>query len=263
MTPAGRSRYLAILFDHLYMQTASFDEWHLLMNTSDVRDIAYCERLCMSNPWIQTKYARGSDPASANLNIHRFLNEFCRDPDAVYLRLDDDIVFLSESFVATMFDFRLEHPDPFLVYANIINNAVVSWIHQKLGNFRFAVHSGYSAIDDVGLHDPEFAAALHSEFLRSHDDPKWLFDRWLATEYERISINAVSWFGQDLNEPVEADEEHWLSVARPKELSRPNMICGSAVCVHFAFQPQRATLDSCGLLDRYARLGASLKDAGA
>ena len=151
VTPAGRKRYLEVLYEHLKRHRDSFDEWLLLVNTADPADIGFCERLAARNQeWIDTRYAQGSDPSKHNLNIHLFLNEFCRDPDAAYLRLDDDVCYLAPGFVEEMFRFRQAHPEPFLVYGNIINNAIVSWLHQKLGNFAYKEHSKYYFIDDVG-----------------------------------------------------------------------------------------------------------------
>lgn len=247
VTPAGRGRYLEVLYEHLKAQRGSFDQWLLLMNTNHATDIGFCERLAARNEdWIDTRYAEGSDPNRGNLNIHVLLNAWARDPDTVYLRLDDDVVFLGKNFVETMFQFRLANPEYFLVYGNIINNAIVSWIHQKLGNFEFEPHSGYNCTDGIGWNNPQFAKALHEAFLRDPTDPKWTsFERWIATEYERVSINAISWFGKDLADvPVGEDEEQWFSVHRPSELKRRNAVCGRAVCVHYAFHPQRDFLDN-------------------
>lgn len=258
VTPAGRARYLGVLFEHLARQRERFDEWVLLVNTGVPSDIGMCERLAVRNDWIRTKYA-DIDPSRGCLyNIHKLLNEHCRDEDAVYLRLDDDVVYLAPDFVESMFDFRLANPAYFLTYGNIINNAVLSWVHQKLGNFAYSgQHSGYSCMDAVGWKDPLFACAIHEAFLADPTDPKWSsFDRWVASEYERVSINAVCWFGKDLAAcPVGEDEEQWLSVDRPRVLSRPNAACGAAVCVHFAFHPQREYIErETDLLERYARL---------
>ena len=262
VTPAGRKRYLEILVQHLAAQRDAFDVWILLVNTSVVEDIGFCERLAARHPdWIETRYATGSNPGEGSHNIHRFLNEFCIDPETVYLRLDDDVVYLAPGFVREMFDFRLANPHPFLVYSNIINNAIVAWIHQKLGNFSYERLSGYDCVDEIGWKDPRFAETLHRAFLADPVDPKWKFREWHATEYERVSINAISWFGKDLAvEPVDRDEENWFATWRPKVLERPNVICGTAICVHFAFFTQREYLESQApdILEAYAKLAAAL-----
>lgn len=260
VTPAGRKRYMELLYRHLSKQRDSFDQWVILVNTSNTEDIGYCERLAGRNEdWIDTRYATGSDPGRGNLNIFRFLNEFCSDPDAMYLRLDDDVVYLAPDFVRNMFAFREANPEYFLTYGNIINNSIISWIHQKRGNFSYPVHSAYTCLCDVGWKDPKFAEQLHAAFVESPTDPKWQFGTWIASDYDRISINAISWFGRELAEaPVAEDEELWLSVLRPRELGRKNAINGDAVCAHFAYHTQREHLDAIDMLGRYAKLAPSL-----
>lgn len=262
MTPAGRQRYMEILYEHIRSQKAHFDEWHLLVNTANVPDIGFCERLAAREDWIETKYL-AIDPARGIWNISLFVNEFCRDPDAVYLRLDDDIVYLAPDFVRSMFEFRQRDQTSFLVYGNIINNAIIAWLHQKLGNFKAGAHSRYDVLDETGWKDPWFAHALHAEFLKDPKDPKWTsFQRWVATEYERISVNAICWFGRDLQEcACEDDEEVWFACVRPSQLGRPNTVNGSAVCAHFAFQPQREVLErETDVLDRYRQLTPAAAD---
>lgn len=256
VTPAGRERYLRLLHRHLAAQRDSFDTWVLLANTAVPSDLEYLEKLARENEWVEVRHADGSNPHEGNLNIHRLLNQFCRDPDAVYLRLDDDIVYLAPGFVETMFAYRLAHPEPFLVYGNIINNAILSHVHTKLGNLRCSRHPGYSCMDPVGWADPAIAREVHDQFLRCPVDPKWIFGTWVASEYERISINCISWFGRDLvDEGVGVDEEHWFAVHRPSQLGRPNVVCGAAVCVHFAFYTQRPALEEHGdVLLRYEAL---------
>lgn len=247
VTPAGRRRYLDLLYRHLKAQRGSFDTWLLLVNTGDPADIGFCERLAARNEdWIETRYATGSEPSRGNLNIHKFLNEFCADVDVTYLRLDDDVVYLAPGFVDRMFAFRESNPSYFLTYGNVINNAVVAWIHQKLGTFGApGRHSRYDCMCDVGLKDPAFAESLHRAFLARPEPSAWSFGRWVLTEHERCSVNAVCWFGADLAAaPVGEDEEQWLAVVRPRETSRVNAVCGDAVCVHYAFAPQRAHLDA-------------------
>jgi hypothetical protein len=256
VTPAGRRRYLEILYEHLSKQKKHFDKWLLLVNTNNIQDIGFCERLAAKNEdWIETCYADGSDPNRGNLNIHRFLNQFCSDEDSVYLRLDDDIVYLSPDFVKNMFECREKNPDHFLIYANIINNAITSWIHQKSGAFAYDRQSGYACMDDVGWRDGGYAEMLHRAFLEDPTDDKWKIKKWILTEYERMSINGICWFGRDIKAaPVQEDEEKFLSCDHPRGVSRTNVICGDAICVHFAFGPQRDHLDRLDILEKYKHL---------
>jgi hypothetical protein len=66
-------------------------------------------------------------------------------------------------------------------------------------------------------------------------------------------VNAICWRGVDALQPTE-NEEYWLSVVRPRELNRPNVILGKALCVHYAFGTQRTVLDKTNILNRYKLL---------
>lgn len=176
------------------------------------------------------------------------------------------VVFL----VTGMFDFRESHPTPAVVYAHIVNNAIVSWVNLHSGvltdNSTFP-HPKYDAFDYVGVIEPRFALNVHRSFLRDAergDISAWRqsFELWYLTSFERVSINAVSYFGRDIAAHYNAtlftsltlDEEDWLSVQLPKRTQRPSLIYGAAVCAHFAFEEQREDLDKSDLLARYAAL---------
>jgi hypothetical protein len=261
VTPAGRERYLQRLLKHLERQKSDFDEWHLWMNTRVASDIAYAEKLAATYPWISTVYLpeKENDPNTEynNYRICRFFPLDAVDRDAVYLRLDDDVVWLEPTFVSKMFDYRLSHPEPFLIYGNIINNAILSHLHQRAGLLPRTKPAGYACMDDVGWRDPVFAEEVHMSFLRSSSLKQWQhFQRWTLhlDEYERCSINAISWTGNEFaafGGKVGNDEEQWLSVDKPRELGRPNEINGQAVCVHFSFYTQRDHLDATDILEQY------------
>jgi len=187
VTPAGRRRYLELLFKHLAAQKSDFDEWQLWMNTSQVADIGFAERLAARHDWITTVYLPAYGPTETNYNIHKFFPGQAADPEAVYVRLDDDVVWLDPAFLKTMFTYRLANPEPFLVYGNIINNAVTSFLHQHGGNITTNKVVGYKCMDEVGWKDPAFAEALHRAFLDRPGEACWaFFDRWLLPDYEQI-----------------------------------------------------------------------------
>jgi hypothetical protein len=261
VTPAGRRRYLYLLARHLDAQKHAFDEWHLWVNTSDAADIEYMHRLAQVRPWIRVVTVPGSDPGEGNLNIHRFFPT-AADPGTSYVRLDDDVVYLDPAFLDTLFAYREAHPEPFLVYANIINNAVVSHLHQRAGLIKTALgQCGYACMDELGWKNPLFAHDVHASFIG--DAANGRIDAWkhfgahALAAYERVSINAISWLGARFAEfggAVGRDEELWLSVDAPRSFGTPNVIIADAVCVHYAFHTQRDHLDATDVLARYADL---------
>lgn len=264
VTPAGRERYLCLLYEHLKRQRDEFDRWQLWLNTHVASDIEYIETLGKTNDWIDV--VRPDKPVTAvdNNNIHQFF-KFARDPDTTYVRLDDDVVYLCPGFVRTLRDYRREHPKPFLVFGNIVNNAVVSHLHQRNMAIDYApAKCGYACTDNVGWKDPHFAYAVHDAFLKDLEKgsaDRWhrSFRAWHLWDYERVSINCISWLGSDMPERVDKDEEKFLAVDHPKIIGRPNVILGAAVCAHFGFYTQRAHLDATDVLQRYATVVANIK----
>lgn len=53
VTPAGRERYLKILYKYLNFQKNDFDEWHLWLNTKNIYDLKYMQKLYNENNFIK------------------------------------------------------------------------------------------------------------------------------------------------------------------------------------------------------------------
>jgi hypothetical protein len=105
-------------------------------------------------------------------------------------------------------------------------------------------------MDRIGWQSGEFAAMCHQNFIqtfKNNNYQKYYFDKWLLNKYERFSINAICWFGSDmslLNGDIGEEEEEDITRNKPRILNKYNIICGNALCVHFAFGPQREFLDN-------------------
>lgn len=266
VTPAGRSRYLKILLNYVlrdYLQGV-IDEWHLWMNTVIDDDIQYCRSLAEKFNFIKLVEA---DPeititeGKHGYSIYQFYRN-CVDENTVYVRLDDDIVFIEENAIKKLVDFRIENPGYFLVFANIINNAICSHLHQRFGMLpsydgRLV---GYHCLDPLAWETPEFAEYVHRVFLNHYLNNNlegYKFNRWELYMLERYSINCFAFFGKDFAEfggRVGEDEEFWLSQIKPEAIGRANVICGQSLVSHFSFFTQREFLDQTDLLEQYVKL---------
>ena len=51
----------------------------------------------------------------------------------MYIKIDDDIVFIEDTAIPTIVKTKLEQPESFIVSANSINQPALSWIHLHLG----------------------------------------------------------------------------------------------------------------------------------
>lgn len=271
-TPAGRKRYLKILLHHLYLQRDSFDKWQIWANTNNREDLTYIRQIERDYDFIEViQIPEVLNTPLSTLNICKFFKYAC-DPDTVYIRLDDDIIYIEPGFLDKLFEFRINHPEYFLVYGNIINNAVIAFFHQQNNLVKYKDKVKAECMDKVGWADPKFCEALHLSFLQSlnnKDISKWResFKEYVLENYERCSINCISWLGKEFamfNGKVGNDEEQWLSVDKPKSIKKPNAIYEGAICVHFAFYIQRDYIEKeTNILQDYAKLVGIKVDSNA
>jgi hypothetical protein len=256
VTPAGRKRYLMVLYSHLLNLRNEFDEWILWVNTENADDIQYMEKLESENDFIKLQMTKIG--VRGNETICQFYKD-CIDENSVYLKLDDDIVYIEPNSLKKIFDFRIENPQYFLVYGNIVNNGICSHLHQKkelLSNDEF--NFGYDCMDETGWNNPKAAEYIHRRFLQLYKENKhtdfYLFN-WTLDGYERFSINVVSWLGSEFKkfegEVIGRDDEQWLSCEKPKEIKKPNIIFGDSLFVHYAFFTQRYYIETTDILKKY------------
>lgn len=262
VTPAGRKKYLSVLAPYLLKQRHVLQEHRFWVNTTNEEDIAYIESLCQAHPdFFKAVYLKDEEPDGIH-TIHRFFVDCC-DPESVYVRLDDDICWIEESALGRLIEARMRHQEPFLVYANTINHPVCSRIHQSQG--AIPITAGIASGDglcDIGWRNGAFGELAHRSFLselQQGNHQKFYFpDHTIPHSTKlRVAINCICWFGRDLaacKGMVGEKEEDWLSIQRPEETRRSLKIIGDALVAHFAYFPQRAHMDRCGVAEEYQRL---------
>ena len=252
VTPAGRRRYLTALAAHLLRQRHVIDEHHWWLNTANEDDARYVYELCAQYPDFFKVTRKPCRPElSIGANIWRFFREYC-DPDTLYVRFDDDIVYIAPDAIENIVRYRLEHRQPLIVLGNIVNNAVCTHFHQRAGVVPLkwgAVHN--MCMDRNGWGCANFAARLHRHFLeevRANHLERWKQVALPVAGTRRFSINVISWLGADLCDVPElpldnVDEEPFLTETLPARLGRPNEACSDALFAHFAFYAQRPQLE--------------------
>lgn len=283
VTPAGREKYLRILVPYLLQNRHLISEHHFWLNTNNASDICYIESLAHHYPaFFRINRKELFSKSSLFDSIWQYFQDYT-DEDTLYIRLDDDICFIAPDAISNLINHRIANPRPFMVYGNIINNAVCSHIHQIRGTIPLGWGEVlYECMDRAGWKDFRFAERLHKRFLADllmNRLERWKFNNWPIDDYRRFSINVISWFGKDMKlvdelgcrdlknsgitDPATGNlvdgEEAFISVTLPRRFSRPCEICGNALFAHFAFFTQRPYLEGATkLLDRYQAL--ALKD---
>jgi len=109
--PAGRKRYMEVMLPHILKQKGFIDELRIWCNTKNQSDIDYIQKIVSSNRDFVT-----IDHLPPNANfigegyaIHNFFKNAI-DPNTIYLRIDDDIVWTEKDFFKKIYKFRLENP---------------------------------------------------------------------------------------------------------------------------------------------------------
>lgn len=272
VTPAGRQKYMEILLKYVVVlhNIGIVDEYQIWENTQNESDKQYLANIAASHKFI--RHIKPSTGIDGNFSIAHFFPN-AQDDKTVYVRFDDDIVFVEVWTFIHFLHFRIKHPEYFLCFANVINNAMISHIHQRLGVYQDLPHIGYNPMDRNGWRVGDVANAIHERFFEKQTADHlndYRFPQWILNEYDRVSINCISWLGEEFKQfggEVDRDEEPWLTQVKPKLLNKPSCIYGGFVVCHFAFYIQRKRLIGAKreqrLLERYmeiadheARLGS-------
>jgi hypothetical protein len=263
VTPAGRKRYMELLLKYILKQKNIIDEYRIWVNTTDQDDIRWFEELKLKHDgFITLEYLPKEIVAYGNTTIYKFF-ENTIDIDTIYIRFDDDIVWMEDNFIEKLVKFRIDNPQYFLIFGNIINNAVIDYIHQKNG-VTYSKQITNECLCKVGWENPIICEEKHNKFiqnLNNNNIEQYKFDRYETSE-QRISINCICWFGKEFNNfsgKVGESEEPWLSEVAPTERRKKICVCGTALCSHYSFWVQREYMDKTEILLKYKQISENIK----
>lgn len=276
-TPYGREVTYSILIEYLRrdVERGIVDEVWAYMNTDpkgQEDDVAYAHQLDAEYEWLKLVHrpegvARHPGPKQRNTG---FAYRYMTDPDTVYIRMDDDLVFVSHSAITNLVTKRLEMPHPTAVFGTCWNNAIVSYFAQSQGIIpREWGKCGFFCMDPVGWANGEFAVKIHHLLLdkiaSGEEDDLILYQDFPIKTGEQFSVSYFASLGslyQSLSDGpgvlVPDEEEHWHTVHRPQVIGSPNILIGNSLVSHFTFQPQRPHVLASDVLDRYRELAIKL-----
>ena len=260
--PVGRKKYFEIQVKYLLKLRHLIDEHHLWINTNNKEDLNYFDELCYSYPDFFKKITVPFDEQAgySTQNVCHFYTLF-NDPETIYCKIDDDIVFMEVEAFEGYIKHRIQNPQYFLTFPNIINNPLNHFILQHTGAFSCKYFPAVK-YDSTNHAWSDYRYAMNSFYqFETHRKAKELnklkFDDWVLCDYERHSINFMAWFGKDFAkiEKVGYQDEPWMTQIKPAELEKPNCIYGKFIVVHYAFNVQREKLDlNKDILDYFYKL---------
>lgn len=271
-TPYGREITVSLLVNYMLRdhERGIIDEWMLWINTDygQQADVAYAESLAKKHKWIKL-YDRPFHPPlqPKQMNTGTFYR-FCDEPDTVYVRFDDDIVYVEPDAIERLVVNRLETDTALVNFPIIINNAISSYFLQSLGKIpREWGQAGMYCMDPVGWADPVFAEKLHNMTLDliEADEVNTLFMHHNiqlppSLQYSVSCFAAPGKIYTDIGGDLgRMEEENWHTVKRPSELGLSNIVVANSLVSHFSFYTQRDyLLDNTNILDRYFDIAEAL-----
>ena len=229
ITPAGRKANLEILHKYLVKNKNIIDRWDLWVNTENKIDLEYMIELSNKYSFINLVYPTWPyERGCPNLSLAPFWSK-ATDEDTIYIRFDDDIVFIDDNTIENLIDFRVKNRNHLFVYPFIINNPFHSkdlqlreLISKKNGTIRSHEELlGPGIADPVSFLSSSFARELHETFIKSYhksDYKKFMCDEKITWDITgsvykygtngkqeifsnggpQVAINCISWFGSDL-----------------------------------------------------------------
>ena len=255
-TAAGRRRYMQYLFPQV-LASEIIDRYDVWVNTIDHCDIEFFKLLSAKYTKINLIWQPdGRVDGIATINA---FYKFCTDEDTIYIKMDDDVVWLEPDYFQKMVDFRIEHPECFIVSPLVINNALSTYILQVQGKLKLCKYMNAQCNHRIMWKRGSFAAQLHHWFLDNYLTTGRYKDLYCGAypwAMNRFSINSILWFGKDLKTfegVVQGDDEEFLSCLKPTQLGKMNMVNGDCLIAHFSFAQQRWMLDRCGVLEQYGK----------
>jgi hypothetical protein len=255
VTPAGRRRYMQLLIPQV-LSSEIIDRYDIWLNTTDPYDLAFFQKISgISNKIRLLEQPDGE--VDGNNSINAFFRHAI-DEDTIYIRLDDDVIWIETEFFEKIIKFRIDNPQYFIVSPLVINNAVCSHILQARGKLKYPLYIRANAGDKTGWSNAKFALKLHKWFINKleNDTFKELYCGVKPIALNRFSINAICWFGRTFKQfrgiVIDTDEE-FLTVTKPLEIEGVNCLYCETIVSHFAFYTQRRFLDNTHILEQYSK----------
>lgn len=262
-TAAGRRRYMQYLVPFV-LSSDIVDRYDIWINTHNGADIEFFKRL--SKNYSKINLCWQPDGIVDGISSINAFYKSCIEEDAIYFKLDDDIIWMESDAIKKMVDFRIDNPQYFLVTPLVINNALSTYLLQVRNKIILKEYCNALAGHNILWRSGDFASDLHKWFLNNYlksGEYKKLYIGKQEMGMTRFSINSILWFGKEMkkfNGIVPGDDEEFLSCIYPSMYNLSNCWNGDVIMSHFAFFTQREKLDSEGILDMYGDYVLNIKD---
>lgn len=251
---AGRKKLLRQTIKSLMVQGDCIDEIHLWENTSIQSDLDYiqeCEssidkvlvKRCDKQGVVNHTFGGVVNP---NMTRFRYFLRDCKENDTVYIKIDDDMIWMEEGLVESLTRFTLRNPQYIAVFANVINNSGCDHIHQRLGVYEedsinlMTWNEGGSC--PVGWSCGRTATTKHLrlfENMKNDNLDQYKFSRWVLNDKIRHGSGFMAWRSGSFDvDKIGVDDEESISQIFTKDMDRNTCIFGEKLASHFSYHIQ-------------------------
>lgn len=273
---AGREATMRLLMPQL--NDPIIDEIVIAKNTNNASDLAWLSTL--KNKYTKVTYIEL--PISVKNNPHgawKYLYKFMQDSGVIYIKMDDDVVFIKPGYISNTVKFKVDHPEYLCVFPVIVNNPYVCTL-LKVHPMMFGTNLTKWQMMNAYFYNGDLGAALHTQFLTKptnlweidnhefgpeavqwkYNTHEHLVSNMVAWDYaERMGINAMCYIGDDFKQLDVADRIH---SCYSDELflmynvfdyapDKKHCIVGTDLVCHWAFSGQTSLRDRKDLLKMY------------
>lgn len=161
-TAAGRRRYMQYLVPFV-LACDEIERYDIWVHTHDTEDIEFFQLLEKQYPKIHLIY-QPDGIVGGNRTINPFYR-FCCEPNTIYIKLDDDIVWMEPDALKKMIDFRIDNPSYFVVSPLVINNSLSTYLLQITDKLSLDKYYISSSSHPVLWGSGDFAEQLHEWFI--------------------------------------------------------------------------------------------------
>jgi hypothetical protein len=274
-TPWGRRKTTEILFEYLRRDHAVgvVDEYWIYINVGPGQesDVEYAHELAEQYDWVHIKERPADCPQLTPIQRNTgFAYRYMTDPDSIYIRLDDDIVYIHPAAIARLARAKIQQPHTMACFALIWNNAICTHFLQAMNIVprEWGEVRPY-CMDANGWANGEFAVKMHHLLLdaieRDTVNDLYLYQDVGLQLGQQFSVSCFASAGKDYaalpHGPgvlVPDEEESWHTIHRTQATGSPNVIIGNALVSHYSFGPQHGCLFPSNVLDRYRALATNL-----
>ena len=128
----GRAQFVDILDCYLRQNLAVngglLDNVIFMENTDNQADLDYLKKLVADVPQYERREVKREGDHHGWGGFDTMWASFTED-DTIYLKIDDDIVWIHEDAVPRMIESLLKHPEAHDIAGNIINSPLTNWLH--------------------------------------------------------------------------------------------------------------------------------------